>query len=80
MVAFSCVGVCYDLFLPHLLHCSGAVYCDVYLKEAGFNGEGLRSGSVLVVKTHKANITWTDLDRPEHDERVSASSAVCILE
>ena len=62
------------------MHCTGAVYCDVYLKEAGFNGEGLRSGSVLVVKTHKANITWTDLDKPEHDQRVSISSCVHVAQ
>ncbi len=34
---------------------AGSIYCDAGLRaEAGFLGEGVRSGSVLVVKTH----TW----------------------
>ena len=30
-----------------------------------FNGEGLRSDRVLVVKTHRPRFTWTAIDKPE---------------
>ena len=33
--------------------CTGSLYCDKSLRRGGFPGEGVRSGSVLVVKTHK---------------------------
>ena len=32
--------------------CTGAIYCDHLLRQGGFNGEFLVTGSVLVVKTH----------------------------
>ena len=34
-------------------HNAGSVYCDGHLLNAGMYGESIRSGSVLVVKTHK---------------------------
>jgi len=34
--------------------------CDVSLRGAGFNGEAIRSSSVLVVKTHIPHPSWTD--------------------
>ena len=33
--------------------CTGSLYCDRDLRSRGFAGEGVVSGSVLVVKTHK---------------------------
>ena len=30
----------------------GAMYCDCGLRNGGFNGEGMSSGTVLAVKTH----------------------------
>ena len=50
--------------------CAGSLYCDVQLKAAGFNGEEIRSGSVLVVKTHKTSFTWTELTLPKCSEKV----------
>ena len=38
---------------------AGAVYCDVSIKGFGFNGELVKSGSVLAVKTHKPFPLWT---------------------
>ena len=42
------------------------MYCDVKFRDSGFNGEEIRSGSVLVVKTHKASFNWTDVTVPIH--------------
>ncbi len=39
--------------------CTGGVYCDVALRQNGFPGEELRSGTVLVVKTHQTDPQWT---------------------
>ena len=56
--------MCYtcDLFV---VLCTGSVYCDNVLRVSGMNGESVRSGAVLVVKTHKPFPTaWTDEDKP----------------
>ncbi len=39
--------------------CTGGVYCDVALRQSGFPGEGVRSGAVLVVKTHQTDPRWS---------------------
>ncbi len=39
--------------------CTGGVYCDIALRQNGFPGEELRSGVVLVVKTHQTDPRWT---------------------
>ena len=60
-----------SVFFIMRLHCStvsdaaGSIYCDVQLREAGFNGEEIRSGSVLVVKSHKASYSWTNVTVPK---------------
>ncbi|XP_011405847.1 PREDICTED: WSCD family member GA21586-like [Amphimedon queenslandica] len=33
--------------------CTGSVYCHAHFRIRGFNGEGVHSGSTLVVKTHE---------------------------
>ena len=33
--------------------CTGSIYCHAHFRMRGFNGEGVHSGSTLVVKTHK---------------------------
>lgn len=38
--------------------CTGSIYCDKTLRAEGFCGEGLRSGAVLVVKTHDSTLQW----------------------
>lgn len=38
--------------------CTGAIYCDIALRNKGFVGEGIRDGSVLVVKTHSWHYQW----------------------
>ena len=32
--------------------CTGSVYCDPWLRASGFSGENVRSGAVIVTKTH----------------------------
>ena len=44
---------------------TGTIYCDVNLRRTMFNGEGVRTGSVLVVKTHRSRFSWTDTDKPQ---------------
>lgn len=39
--------------------CTGSVYCDEELRAQYFEAEGLRSGSVLVVKTHEPTPLWS---------------------
>lgn len=39
--------------------CTGAVYCDISLRARGFIGEYIRSGHVLVVKTHTGSPMWS---------------------
>ena len=39
--------------------CTGAIYCDKMLRKTGFPGESIRSGIVLVVKTHHYDPRWT---------------------
>ena len=39
--------------------CTGAIYCDRMLRKTGFPGESIRSGIVLVVKTHHYDPRWT---------------------
>ena len=39
--------------------CTGAIYCDRMLRKTGFPGESIRSGIMLVVKTHHYDPRWT---------------------
>ena len=61
--------------------CTGAVYCDISLRAEGFSGEFIRSGSVLVVKTHRHSPIWTgaNLRRPLSEREGKYGSAVFIV-
>ena len=39
--------------------CTGSLYCDASLRRHGFVGEGIATGSVLVVKTHRPSFFAT---------------------
>ena len=39
--------------------CTGGIYCDPTLRRSGYPGECIRSGVVLVVKTHQTAPRWT---------------------
>ena len=45
---------------------SGAVFCDATLRLGGFDGEGLQTSSVLVVKTHSAVPAWRVVEKERH--------------
>lgn len=38
--------------------CTGSTMCDMSLRYEGFIGENINSGTVLVVKTHNATVSW----------------------
>ena len=42
--------------------CTGGIYCDVTLRQRGFPGERIVSGTVLVVKTHQTDPWWIGID------------------
>ena len=46
--------------------CTGGMYCDPTMRVNGYPGESIRSGVVLVVKTHKTDPRWTGVhyDKP----------------
>ena len=45
--------------------CTGAIYCDTTLRKNGYPGECIRSGTVLVVKTHQIEPRWTGIHYDE---------------
>ena len=53
----------YLMIMRSCVH-AGSVYCDVDLKVAGFHGESIRSGHVLVVKMHQPRCHWIDVNQP----------------
>lgn len=56
-----------------LLIIIGSVYCDGILRSSGFDGEGVQSSSVLVVKQHTPSPKWTDIKNvPQYDQKVSS--------
>ena len=60
--------------------CTGFLYCDYEMRHAGFIGEGVKSGSVLVVKTHTGLTQWhgEKYAKPKRDEPYYGS-AIFIL-
>ena len=60
--------------------CTGFLYCDYFMRKEGFIGEMIKSGSVLVVKTHTATPQWYGVKykHPNRDEPYYGS-AVFIL-
>ena len=56
---------------------AGAIYCDVSIKGFGFNGEHVRSESVLAVKTHKPLPQWTGNNTSVNTTTVCVCVCVC---
>lgn len=52
----------------------GSVYCDVTIWMSGSVGEGINSGSVLVVKTHNAEKDWVKQSCSNPDSVITADS------
>ena len=38
--------------------CTGAIYCDITLRQRGFPGESIRSGVAFLVKSHQTDPRW----------------------
>ncbi len=52
--------------------CTGFLWCDYKMRQYGFLGENVRSGSVLVVKTHSTSPRWQPLNT--YERRVSRNA------
>ena len=50
--------------------CTGGIYCDTTLRKNGYPGECIRSGVVLVVKTHQIDPRWTGV---HYDESIPST-------
>ena len=58
--------------------CTGSTMCDMSLRFAGFTGESIRSGSVVVVKTHTSVPTWTN-SQPALEDSNRFQSAIILI-
>ena len=58
--------------------CTGSIYCDHPLRNGGMIGEYVKSGSVLVVKTHTSDYQWKDVE-PEQRNKDDAFYGSAIL-
>ena len=58
--------------------CTGSIYCDHPLRNGGMIGEYVKSGSVLVVKTHTSDYQWKDVE-PEQRNKDDALYGSAIL-
>ena len=58
--------------------CTGFLYCDFAMRREGFIGESVKSGSVLVVKTHTISPKWYGSRQP-HMNDPYYGSAIYIL-
>ena len=63
---------------------TGSVYCDYTIRGQGMNGESVRSGSVIVTKTHKGGKTkdtifWTDVNIPRNGPEMKVSLFVFMV-
>ena len=65
-------------FLPllPLTQLTGAIYCDRALRMNGFTGEGVQSGTVLVVKAHSVTPRWITTKKIDFDSKVTR---LCIV-
>ena len=59
--------------------CTGAIYCDASLRSQSFIGEGLQSGSVLVVKTHGSAAMWLGSHLRRSKRKAYFGSAIFIV-
>ena len=60
--------------------CTGYEVCDYMMRAHGFIGEKIKSGSVLVVKTHNAKPHWHQaVQKPASTEAEGFGSAIYIL-
>ena len=61
----------------HTILFIGSIYCDIGLRSTGFSGESVRSGSVLVVKSHRIRNTWMDKSNPQTNYTNQVYYTIC---
>ena len=60
--------------------CTGFIYCDTVMRAHGYVGEGIKSGKVLVVKTHSVVPKWKgSVNENSNTADSSYSAAVYVL-
>ena len=60
--------------------CTGSIYCDHPLRNAGMIGEYVKTGRVLVVKTHTSDYQWNEviLEKRNEDDALYESAILLI--
>ena len=60
--------------------CTGSIYCDHPLRNAGMIGEYVKTGRVLVVKTHTSDYQWNEvmLEGRNEDDALYGSAILLI--
>lgn len=60
--------------------CTGSIYCDHPLRNAGMIGEYVKTGRVLVVKTHTSDYQWNEatLETRNEDDALYGSAILLI--
>ena len=60
--------------------CTGSIYCDHPLRSAGMIGEYVKTGRVLVVKTHTSDYQWNEaiLEERNEDDALYGSAILLI--
>ena len=60
--------------------CTGFLHCDYVMRQSGFIGEGIKSGSVLVVKSHAVEPQWSGVAYSKPNRKQSFfGSAILIV-
>lgn len=59
--------------------CTGSIYCDHPLRNAGMIGEYVKTGRVLVVKTHTSDYQWNEETLEERNEDDALYESAIIL-
>ena len=57
---------------------TGAIYCDRALRINGFTGEGVQSGTVLVVKAHSVTPRWITTKKIDFDSKVTQLYSIIV--
>ena len=60
--------------------CTGSIYCDHPLRNGGMIGEYVKTGRVLVVKTHTSDYQWKDVkaEKRNKDDGLYGSAILLI--
>ena len=60
--------------------CTGSIYCDHSLRNAGMIGEYIKTGRVIVVKTHTSDYQWNEaiLEERNEDDALYGSAILLI--